>query len=61
MLFQHREGTTGLDLIWGSESHGIPTQVHDVLVRALELTGPWWKAQPRDPNVRFFGGTEPRA
>ena len=68
VLFGQRDGRGfRFEILFGSESGGVPSELQIILARALELTGPWWEetrslqgsgkqpsSKPRrvDPKVR---------
>ena len=68
VLFGHSDGRGfRFEILFGSESGGVPRELQIILERALELTDPWWqetrslqgkdkrpssKRQRSDPNVR---------
>jgi hypothetical protein len=39
-------GATGFEIKYGTESAGVPTELQNIVRRAIELTDAWWKAQP---------------
>jgi hypothetical protein len=57
-VFSYKDGQDiGLEIVWGSESAGLPLEMQRMIARAVELTDPWWRAQPNEPNLRYFGKT----
>ncbi|HEU4528504.1 MAG TPA: hypothetical protein VFT80_11325 [Actinomycetota bacterium] len=47
VAFHHRDGrAVPFEVVFGSESGGLPLELVTILNRALELTDPWWNAQP---------------
>jgi hypothetical protein len=58
--FQYADGgNSGLEILWGSESEGLPLELRDFISRAVELTDPWWQAQPREPH-HLMGEGKPK-
>jgi len=36
-----------IEIVWGTESVGVPQEIREFVALAVRLTGPWWRAQPR--------------
>ena len=60
VMFQHDDGREiPFEVLFGSESGGVPPEIQAILGRALELTDPWWNEQrkvierlvPRRPDI----------
>jgi hypothetical protein len=47
VVFLHKDGrAVPFEILFGSETQDVPTELLDIVSRAMELTDPWWKKQP---------------
>ena len=48
IMFGCEDGNASvIEIVWGTESIGVPQEIREFVAPAVELTDPWWKAQPR--------------
>jgi hypothetical protein len=60
IMFGHEDGrATQFEISYGSESEGPPLELQTIIRRAVELTDPWWKAQPNEANLLRLGKPKP--
>lgn len=52
-LYSEKE-TLIYDFIYGSQFNGLPDEIRNIIVNAIELTDPWYQLQQQKPKAKII-------